>query len=90
MVPVSVRGAGYSDLEFALLTEAGLVGAETLVVTTVHPLQVIDTSIPVTDHDVNVDLVITPEEVIQCLRREGPEESSGITSMKEKSLRSPR
>ncbi|MGA5200388.1 5-formyltetrahydrofolate cyclo-ligase [Streptomyces variegatus] len=60
------KGAGYSDLEFALLTEAGLVGAETLVVTTVHSLQVIDTPIPVTDHDVNVDLVITPEEVIQC------------------------
>jgi 5-formyltetrahydrofolate cyclo-ligase len=60
------KGAGYSDLEFALLTEAGLVGPETLVVTTVHSLQVIDTPIPVTDHDVNVDLVITPEEVIPC------------------------
>jgi 5-formyltetrahydrofolate cyclo-ligase len=60
------KGAGYSDLEFALLTEAGLVGADTLVVTTVHSLQVIDTPIPVTDHDVNVDLVITPEEVITC------------------------
>jgi 5-formyltetrahydrofolate cyclo-ligase len=41
-------------------------GADTLVVTTVHSLQVIDTPIPVTDHDVNVDLVITPEEVITC------------------------
>jgi 5-formyltetrahydrofolate cyclo-ligase len=60
------KGAGYSDLEFALLTEAGLVAADTLVVTTVHSLQVIDTPIPVTDHDVNVDLVITPEEVITC------------------------
>ncbi|MEU6904401.1 5-formyltetrahydrofolate cyclo-ligase [Streptomyces coeruleorubidus] len=60
------KGAGYSDLEFALLTEAGLVGAETLVVTTVHSLQVIDVPIPVTDHDVNVDLVITPEEIISC------------------------
>lgn len=60
------KGAGYSDLEFALLTEAGLVGPDTLVVTTVHSLQVIDTPIPVTEHDVNVDVVITPEAVIDC------------------------
>ncbi|MGC0328029.1 5-formyltetrahydrofolate cyclo-ligase [Streptomyces sp. SAI-170] len=60
------KGAGYSDLEFALLTEAGLIGAGTLVVTTVHSLQVIDTPIPVTDHDVKVDLVVTPDEVIEC------------------------
>ncbi|MEU0453553.1 5-formyltetrahydrofolate cyclo-ligase [Streptomyces sp. NPDC006129] len=61
------KGAVYSDLEFVLLTEAGLVGADTLVVTTVHSLQVIDTPVPVTDHDVNVDLVITPEKVILIL-----------------------
>ncbi|MCP8706642.1 hypothetical protein IGB19_02040 [Streptomyces sp. AC04842] len=60
------KGAGYSDLEFALLTEAGLIGPGTLVVTTVHSLQVIDTPISVTDHDVKVDLVITPDEVIEC------------------------
>lgn len=60
------KGAGYSDLEFALLTEAGLISPETLVVTTVHPLQVVDTAIPATEHDVSVDLIITPDEVITC------------------------
>ncbi len=60
------KGAGYSDLEFALLTEAGLIRQDTLVVTTVHSLQVIDAPIPVTDHDVKVDLVVTPEEIIEC------------------------
>jgi 5-formyltetrahydrofolate cyclo-ligase len=60
------KGAGYSDLEFALLTEAGLITPNTLVVTTVHPLQVIDTPIPATDHDVNVDLIVTPNEIITC------------------------
>ncbi|WP_405557106.1 5-formyltetrahydrofolate cyclo-ligase [Streptomyces canus] len=60
------KGAGYSDLEFALLTEAGLVGPETLVVTTVHSLQVIETPIPSTEHDVNVDVIVTPDEVITC------------------------
>ncbi|MEU8687688.1 5-formyltetrahydrofolate cyclo-ligase [Streptomyces sp. NPDC048665] len=66
------KGAGYSDLEFALLTEAGLIGPDTLVVTTVHSLQVIDTPIPVTDHDVKVDLIITPDEVIQCTTSHRP------------------
>lgn len=60
------KGAGYSDIEFALLTEAGLVNAETLVVTTVHSLQVIDVPIPTTEHDVNVDLIVTPDEIITC------------------------
>ncbi|MEU5428357.1 5-formyltetrahydrofolate cyclo-ligase [Streptomyces olivoreticuli] len=60
------KGAGYSDLEFALLTEAGLISPDTLVVTTVHPLQVVDSAIPATDHDVSVDLIITPDEVITC------------------------
>jgi 5-formyltetrahydrofolate cyclo-ligase len=37
------------------------------VVTTVHELQVRPAgSIPVTDHDVPVDLVITPERIIDC------------------------
>jgi hypothetical protein len=31
------KGGGFSDLEFALLVEAGLIGTETVVATTVHP-----------------------------------------------------
>jgi 5-formyltetrahydrofolate cyclo-ligase len=60
------KGAGYSDLEFALLAEAGLVGPHTMIVTTVHPLQVIDGPLPETAHDFRVDAVITPEAVIAC------------------------
>ncbi|WP_439943098.1 5-formyltetrahydrofolate cyclo-ligase [Streptomyces sp. BBFR115] len=60
------KGAGYSDIEFALLTEAGLVTPETVVVTTVHALQVTDTPIPTTEHDAGVDLIITPDETIVC------------------------
>jgi 5-formyltetrahydrofolate cyclo-ligase len=36
------KGAGYSDIEFALLTEAGLVGEQTTIVTTVHEVQVLE------------------------------------------------
>ena len=35
------KGAGYSDIEFALLQEAGLLRPETTIVTTVHSLQVV-------------------------------------------------
>jgi 5-formyltetrahydrofolate cyclo-ligase len=31
------KGGGFSDLEFALLVEAGLIGPDTVVATTVHP-----------------------------------------------------
>ncbi|MEU7155455.1 5-formyltetrahydrofolate cyclo-ligase [Streptomyces chrestomyceticus] len=60
------KGAGYSDLEFALLAEAGLIGDHTTVITTVHRLQVLDEELPATTHDVGVDMIVTPEEVITC------------------------
>ncbi|WP_329220021.1 5-formyltetrahydrofolate cyclo-ligase [Streptomyces microflavus] len=66
------KGAGYSDIEFALLAEAGLVTAETVVVTTVHALQVTEIPIPTTEHDVSVDLIVTPDETIACASRHRP------------------
>lgn len=60
------KGAGYSDIEVALLQEAGLIGPSTVIVTTVHPLQVIGAALPETGHDFSVDLIVTPDEVIEC------------------------
>lgn len=60
------KGAGYSDIEFALLQEAGLIGSGTTIVTTVHSLQVVDAELPETDHDFSVDLIVTPNEIIEC------------------------
>ncbi|MEN8650982.1 5-formyltetrahydrofolate cyclo-ligase [Streptomyces sp. 21So2-11] len=76
--PTGVRigkGAGYSDIEFALLAEAGLITPDTLIVTTVHSLQVTETPIPHGAHDVNVDLIVTPDEIIICTH---PHRPSGI------------
>jgi 5-formyltetrahydrofolate cyclo-ligase len=61
------KGGGYSDLEFALLTQAGVIGPETVVVTTAHPLQVQDEDVvPAAPHDLRVDFIVTPDEVIRC------------------------
>ena len=35
------KGGGYSDLEFALLTQTKKIGARTPIVTSVHPLQIV-------------------------------------------------
>ncbi|MFC4591444.1 5-formyltetrahydrofolate cyclo-ligase [Sphaerisporangium corydalis] len=69
------KGAGYSDLEVALLIEAGLVTGETVIVAPVHALQVLDEDIPETGHDFSVDYIVTPDEVIACADRRRP---SGI------------
>jgi 5-formyltetrahydrofolate cyclo-ligase len=61
------KGGGFADLEFALATAAGLIGRQTVIVTTVHEIQLRPTGeIPVTSHDVPVDLIVTPERVIDC------------------------
>jgi len=66
------KGGGYSDVEFALLTELGRVDTQTVVATTVHPVQVLDEDLPETAHDFRVDLIVTPDEVIRCRRAHRP------------------
>jgi 5-formyltetrahydrofolate cyclo-ligase len=66
------KGGGFSDLEFALLAEAGLIGTDTVVATTVHPLQVLDEALPETAHDFRLDLIVAGEEVIRCRRTRRP------------------
>jgi 5-formyltetrahydrofolate cyclo-ligase len=60
------KGGGYSDLEMALGRATGWIDERTTVVTTVHPIQVVDTDLPETDHDFRLDLIVTPDEVIRC------------------------
>jgi len=60
------KGAGYADIEVALLAEAGLLTEDTTIVTTVHELQVLDEPLPHRPHDFTVDYVLTPDRVITC------------------------
>ena len=73
------KGGGFADLEFALATAAGLIGPHTVSVTTVHELQLRPAgAIPVTSHDVAVDVIVTPERVIDCRSPERPRAAAGI------------
>ncbi len=60
------KGAGYADIEVALLAEAGLIRSATVIATTVHQLQVVEENLPETKHDFSVDLIVTPDDVIRC------------------------
>ena len=68
------KGEGYSDLEFALLRKFGLVDDETTTATTVHELQVVETP-PPADHDVPMDLIVTPDRTVRTGAEANP---SGI------------
>jgi len=57
-------GGGYGDLEYALLRKEGRVREYTPILTTVHSLQVLEDRVPMRAHDVPVDFLVTPEQVI--------------------------
>ncbi len=59
------KGAGFADLELALLRSLELVQANTPIVTTVHALQVVEAGrLPMQLHDWPLDWIVTPEEAI--------------------------
>ena len=59
------KGGGFSDLEWALLAEAGRIDRRTVVATTVHPIQILRENLLMTGHDIPVNLVATPRAVIE-------------------------
>jgi 5-formyltetrahydrofolate cyclo-ligase len=66
------KGGGFSDLEFALLVERGLIGTGTTIATTVHELQLLDEELPETDHDFRVDVIVTPTDMVRTGSRRRP------------------
>src|SRR5215471_3695209 len=48
------KGGGYSDLEFAIALEAGIIKRTTSIITTVHSLQIVDDPIDLQPHDIPV------------------------------------
>ncbi len=62
------KGKGYSEIEYGAIKELGLINEEVSVVTTVHDAQIVE-QIPTEDHDVMVDVIITPTRVIRVEKR---------------------
>ncbi|MBU2617366.1 MAG: hypothetical protein KKI07_01635 [Euryarchaeota archaeon] len=51
------------------LLDSGAIDEGTLVACTVHPIQIVD-EVPAQKHDVPVDYIVTPEEVMCALLHE--------------------
>jgi len=60
------KGGGFADLEYALAVAGGIVQRATPVISTVHAMQILDEDFPITQHDVPLNHVVTPEETIHC------------------------
>ncbi|MEM8611302.1 MAG: 5-formyltetrahydrofolate cyclo-ligase [Cyanobacteria bacterium P01_H01_bin.105] len=55
------KGAGFADLELAMLRECELISENTPIVTTIHELQIVEAAaLPMQAHDWGLDLVATP------------------------------
>jgi 5-formyltetrahydrofolate cyclo-ligase len=59
------KGGGFSDLEYGILIDAGKIDEHSLIATTVHPIQILRENLPVTSHDLPVDLIATPRAAIE-------------------------
>lgn len=60
------KGKGYADLEFAMMMRMEAVTQDTVVVTTVHDCQILDSLPPAIfkEYDVPVDIIVTPTQTI--------------------------
>lgn len=63
------KAGGYSDLEYAIAREFGIVDEDTTTLTTVHPVQVVPYQIEMLRHDFPLDYIITPEGITETRRR---------------------
>jgi 5-formyltetrahydrofolate cyclo-ligase len=58
------KGGGFSDLEYAIGKEFGIVSENTPTISTVHPAQIVDFELPMEGHDVPLDFIVTREKII--------------------------
>jgi 5-formyltetrahydrofolate cyclo-ligase len=60
------KGKGYGDQEFDLLQSEGLINNQTVVLTIIHDIQVLDDfSYLMESRDVKVQIILTPKEIIR-------------------------
>jgi len=69
------KGEGFADLEWAMMSSMGAVNDSTIVVATCHDCQVLE--LPENlfgEHDLTVDYILTPTQVIKCDKRAKPKQ----------------
>jgi 5-formyltetrahydrofolate cyclo-ligase len=60
------KGKGYGDQEFQILQSEGLIDKQTVVLTVVHDMQILDDfSYLMESRDIKVQIILTPKEVIR-------------------------
>ncbi len=62
------KGGGYSEIEYGILRELGLISEETPIFTTVHDIQIIGKA-PRMEHDFVVDAIFTPKKIVRVERK---------------------
>jgi 5-formyltetrahydrofolate cyclo-ligase len=53
------KGEGYSEIEYGILYERGLLDGNVKILTTVHDCQIVG-AFPVEKHDIPIDYILTP------------------------------
>ena len=77
------KGHGYFDLEWAILSELGVLAPDPMLFAVVHDCQVLDLAVETSAHDVVVDAIITPSgrhEVRHGTRAPGRVDWAALTS----------
>lgn len=59
------KGGGFSDIEYAILREFGIISEDIPTISTVHPLQIVEYNLPMEKHDVPLDYIITRDSIIK-------------------------
>ena len=62
------KGEGYSEIEYGILRENGLVDDNIKIATTVHDCQLVET-FPVEKHDLPIDYILTPTKLYETKTR---------------------
>ena len=67
------KGEGYADLEVAMMLLLRIISPEIRIITCVHDSQIVDIPEAIMQpHDIPVDIIVTPTQVVHCPRRDRP------------------
>lgn len=77
------KGEGFAELEYGMMRDLGMIDENTIIVTTVHDSSVIWKDFPpkgkgMMVHDVPVDIIVTPTQIIRVPERDRLPKPAGI------------